>query len=423
MQTTPHDRKSVFIVNLEKIVGDGPATGNIAAKNISLMPRYLWYLDHFDTVVLESLPPSDFQDYVSSFGLAINVYVPPQLHASSLTMLDAFDDPKFVGIVSGSNVDSYVPDAALAELVHAHGGTYLSSADNRANHLAGDKHHFSEISAPLFITPPGELQRGIYHTAKAVLARLKSRQDTFVRITRAGGGLGNHVFYTDDWPKPTEAAIARELGGKNPQLWRGATALVEDVIDLTSTYGVAFHTLGTLHHTTLQITRGNNFCGCWIPCPPEICPPSSIENVVAHFSKQLSNLGFHGHAQTDLGIDTQGNHYGFEVNARYTGGMHAKFIMDLLGAPVAKSIDTFYLADDFSFIQLKTKLSAANLLASPNQPTGAVISIPPVGGTTGIVVLGPTHQDVDTLYYQIVDCVGDPTKNSEDRPLYPLNHN
>jgi hypothetical protein len=424
----------VFVVNLERVVDDEPVTDEVALKVRGSTPRYLWYaVADFRTIIMAEAPPPEFVDYVRSLGIRPNIVVPSGIDLNRLSILDGLADPAVIRAVRNARVDSYVPDERLASFVHDHGGRYLSCTSNAITASAGDKSRFPHLARSSVRVPPGETVTGSAAIAALVHARLQEGKGSFVRYIRAGGGLGNRIFTVADWRHAKRGSIVIALEAGHPQLWRYATARVEDILDITHTFGVAFSGYTEISHTTLQITRGSSFYGCWLPCPYWICTPKRLYGIAVHFNRELGYLGYGGDAQVDLGsIQGQSIEYGFECNARKTGGLHIRLAAELLVGPfdtwhkrgiAVRGVDAVHLKDNLSFTQLYDVLDQAGLLDR------VIIVIPPNGNpedpTVGLAVIGigkreAGYRAAERTYQQVLTLVGHPTRNYEDRPLFPV---
>jgi hypothetical protein len=62
-------------------------------------------------------------------------------------------------------------------------------------------------------------------------------------------------------------------------------------------------------------------------------------------------------------------------------------------------------------------LSKEGLLATPEDPFGAVITIPPIKDIAGIQVQGRGYKETEALHRRVLEVVGHPSKNAEDHPL------
>jgi hypothetical protein len=448
----------VYIVNLGRVVSDAPVTGTVVHKVLGSMFRYLWYLLRYDMVVLAAPPPPAFVRYTQSLGLSGRFYVPTGLNLQALDILDGFDDFGLRMLLDGAEVDSYVPDERLAAKVADCGGTYLPCVSNTVTDSAGAKTRFTELAAGAVGVPPGVTRTGSDAIAREVRRRaLRRFKPSFIRYDRAGGGVGNRqtpLRWWMWWWYFSLPRIIRFLENNQPELWRNESALVEDVLKQTHSFGVAFEIAredipARIDHTTLQITRHNDFVGAWLPCPRYICPPGRLTHIVCHFGEQLSIIGFWGRAQIDLGWAVNRRLrflwriwrwflrlVGYEVNARGTGGLHAKYIGELLHGPyetweakgvVVRSVDVVHLRKSLvrlTFEELHQILDKAHLLATLEDPCGVVVSMPPSNDpndqTVALVVVEAgegSYERADATYAEVLRLIGHPTLNQEDRPL------
>jgi hypothetical protein len=220
--------------------------------------------------------------------------------------------------------------------------------------------------------------------------------------------------------------IASTLVGDQPQMWENGTALVEQFVPLVGSPSVTFRANKGMAYDAYQITRDNDFMGCWSPLPEQIWDSENIRTVGDGFAQRLGELGFWNWAGADLGVGPNGERYGFEINGRTVGSRHSIAIGErLLGSweswreqgVAMKAIDHFVLRETATFQELHHSLNKAGCLATPDNPFGAVITIPPVGDIAGIQVHGEGYEKTESLYRKIVTAVGHPIANREDHPL------
>lgn len=429
-QETAQDM-GVFVANLEVVVSpSGVATGDTARKVGELDPRFLGY--EFRDYVLPQQPDPEFVEYIEDLAQEDRrILVPDGINMERLSILDGMGDPRIPDFIRGRRVESYINHQPLFEVVSRHGGVYNDGkAPGDAVAWANNKGVYREHAYGVVDVPPGELiGGGVDNIARAVKARLDRGRGTVVRHVLSGGGIGNR-FFLPDASGPTDIrTITEKIVGGNPDLWnQSAEALVEDLLDLWISPGVAFNTKKGIIYDYLQTTFDGDFWGSWSPMPRVPgCTPEMLDAIGEHLADRLRAGGFDGDADTDLGITHNGEVYGFEINGRKDGLRHAVLLAERLRGPwrnwrnngtVMKSMDHMVMPQQTPFRQVKRTLAEAGLLASRENPRGVIISIPPADGIVGIVVVGDGYKQVQEMYDRVVATIGDPAvMKREDHPL------
>ena len=428
--TVPPRNETTFIFNGENVfTTEGSVSGPTAALVSRLSIRSVWY--GFDTVVVPAEPPEDFHQYTKQLGGNSNIIVPDGVSTEQVSMLDGLDDRRVAEAIRGKSVTSYVGCSALYKRVSALGGSYIGGDPGDVVRRANDKSHYADFCRGMVEVAQSEQAVGLEAIATAVYSRLQQGDGkAFVRLTHSGGGLGNYAFSVNDKGEvPTLDEITTTLLSKGNQDW-SSPALVEEYLDLTFSPAVSFGPEGFSYHN-LQITQRNDYRGSWSPVPPELCDLEQLEHIGDHFARELQKIGYHYTANTDLGLTRDGRIVGFEINARMTGTRHAIAIGELLLGPWAtwqsnqvaiKSLDHFVLREPLSFEQAHGILDQANLLATPENPFGVVITVPPQGHKLGVQFHGHgeglgAYQMAQSQYEQTLDLLGDRQANWEDHPL------
>lgn len=419
----------VYVSNIEEVlVPGGHATDDLASKVAEISSRSIWY--GAETTVLPGQPDPEFVDYAGEMGRETEVLVPQGIDPRRLSIRDGFVDPKLQVTVEGKRVESYIGDESLGALVERFGGEYVTGGPSHAVEAANDKGRYAEHVAGVVDVPPGELRHGIDDIAEAVRNRLATDGEVFVRHTRSGGGFGNRHFKVEDGRMPSMDEIKEKLAGGHWNLWQDGSALVEQVLDLKASPGVAFHTETGTAYDFDQITQGRNYIGCWSPTPPEVVSdPNKLVVVGDQLAARLGALGFKGDADTDLGVTFDDDMFGFEINGRKDGVRHAVKVGEAIwGVPwrqwreqglVTKAVDHFVLRHDANFRQLREAMQREGLpMATPDDPFGAVISIPPAGNVAGVQVLAKGYRQAEDMYQGVVAAIGGPHHNTEDYPLF-----
>lgn len=420
----------IYISNIEEVLVPGAgATEDLAIKVGQISPRSIWY--GAETTVLPTDPDPAFMDYAGSLGNETRILVPQGINFDNLSIRDGFSDPALQELVRGKTVESYIGDSALGSLVTTHGGLYVTGGSHEAIEAANDKGRYREHAEGVVAVPAGELRHGISEIAAAVHQRLARGEPVFVRHTRSGGGLGNRHFPVgDDRSTPTIEEIQEILAGNHYDLWENGSALVEEVLDLESSPGVAFTAESGIAYDFAQVTSDHNYNGCWSPIPPEVVAhPEQLTHIGNHLARRLGALGFQGRADTDLGILHDGSIVGFEINGRSNAVRHAISVGETLWRTpwhewrarglATKAIDNFVLRQKATFGELHQAMQDGGLpMANPNNPTGVVINIPPAGNLAGIQVLAEGYKEAESIYQATIDVIGHPGHNKEDFPLF-----
>lgn len=447
--------QEVYISNTERVlVDDGPATGNSATKTAELVGRDIWRTTN-GTLVLPAELDEAYVEYAASLGWRPRIIVPEAVDLSNIDITTGFADYRIQQAVTGSDVTSYVADTRLERfVVRGHGGTYDWGDPSRrptiSNSMVGlngdtvheiinDKANMRSLTEGILQVPEGSVVKGLSAIAEAIRYRLadSATEDNgvFVRNTRSGGGFGNARFTAED-AGLDDAAIIAKLTETNPEVWQHEVALVEAYdaprYSPAITMYVGGQRPGMTYHS-LQISRNGDFVGMVSPTPDHILETGRARHIAAELCSRLGGLGYRGYAGIDLGVwpETQ-RMVGYEINGRRTGSMHPIAIGEGLLGPwenwqreghVVKAIDRLYLRGETSFSELHHTLDKAGLLATVEEPYGAVISIPPatnVNGSrrsvAGISVLARGHQHARELTWQVIEKVGDREKNWYDDP-------
>lgn len=444
----------VYLSNTERVlVDDGPATGNSATKTAELVGRDIWRTAN-GTLVLPAELDDAYVDYAASLGWQPRIIVPEGVDLSSIDITAGLSDNRIQQAVAGSNVTSYVADRRLERFVRGHGGTYdwgdpsrrptvtngmTGLAGNTVHEIVNDKANIRGLTDGILQVPAGVAIKGLSAIAEAVRHRLADdRQEdggVFVRNTRSGGGFGNARFTAEDADLDDKAIIAK-LTSANPEVWRHEAALVEDYDPPHHSPAITMYVGGQkpgMAYHSLQISRKGDFVGMVSPTPEHILETEHARHIADELCSRLGGLGYRGYAGIDLGVwpDVQ-RMVGYEINGRRTGSMHPIAVGEGLLGPweswqqeghTVKAIDRLYLKHEASFSQLHHVLDTAGLLATAEDPYGAVITIPPatnVNGSrrsiAGISVLANGHHRARQLAWQVLELVGDNDKNWYDDP-------
>lgn len=426
----PRIDETTFIFNGENVFTDeGFVTGPTAALVNRLAIRSIWY--GFDTVIVPSEPPEDFHQYTKQLGRNSNIIVPDGITAERVSMLEGLDDMRVAEAIRDTSVASYVGCSALYERVNALGGTYIGGDPGDVVRHANDKSHYADFCRGVVEVAQNEQAVGLEAVAAAVQSRLQQGDGkAFVRLTHSGGGLGNYAFSVNNKGEvPTLDEITAALLSKGEQDW-SRPALVEEYLDLTFSPAVSFGPEGFSYHN-LQITQDNDYRGSWSPVPPHLCDLEQLKHIGDHFAEELQRIGYQYTANTDLGLTKDGRIVGFEINARMTGTRHAIAIGELLLGPwntwrsnhvAIKSLDHFALQEPLSFENIYDILDQAKLLATPENPFGVVITVPPQDNKLGIQFHGHgeglgAYQMAQSQYKQTLELIGNRQANWEDHPL------
>lgn len=419
---------TVFVSNLERVVGAGRVTDSTARKVLEVSQRFVWY--PYDVVVLPQRPDASFVRYAASLGAAPKIATPKGIDPANLSILDGFVDVGLRRLISGTIVESYIRDPDMYAKVHQAGGDYLGGDPRGTTNAANNKGRYHQYADGIVHTPTGKLLRGSTAIATEVMRLLVAQQNVFVRLTNSGGGIGNRTFNPAKHGKLSKGQIIKMLEGDMPKAWQDGSALVEiRVPDLRWSPGVAFHTEGSVGYDFLQVTQEGNFTGGWSPVPVQICQPSTLAAIGGQFAQRLRQEGFYGWADTDLGVCADGSLYGFEINGRMDGLRHGIEVVQKLHGPwstwrskrvVMKSMDHVVLKGIMSFAELYARLNAAGLLATRSNPCGVIITIPPTTNIAGLLMLGHGYRRVAEMYQRTLAVVGKPGANREDHPLFRI---
>lgn len=426
-----------YMSNVEYIlVQGGHVTTEHAAKVAEVSPRALWY--GHEVVVLPSQPDPDFVDYVRSFGCSPTIVVPGNTDMNKLSIRDGMTDPAVERALRGKWVESYIGDGALYLALQERGIRYGGGDPGESIRKVNDKGNFAALADGLVAVPPGTLHEGVDVIAQATLDRIQDEGSAFVRLTESGGGFGNRLFVKEELQGMTRvqaiAHIRTKLGGSRPDLWEKGSALVERVLELKSSPSINFNTLSKNVYDGEQITYLKDYQGCWLPAPPSRYDQGHLQDIGHGMRERVIELDFWGRGGVDLGIASAKSMetekdvtVAFENNGRSTAQRHVVDISEIFWGPfdewtktgkAVKARDHFVLNGTYSFKQLHYILGEANLLATPENPFGVVISIPPENGVAGIVVLGKGYEETELLYRRMSQFIGKEGSNAEDYPLF-----
>lgn len=446
--------QEVYISNTERVLVDnGPATGNSATKTVELVGRDIWRTAN-GTLVLPAELDEAYVEYAASLGWRPRIIVPEAVDLANIDITTGLGDRRIQQTITGSDVTSYVADTELEHFVRGHGGTYDWGDPSRrpmisnsmaeltgdtVHEIINDKANIRCLTEGILQVPEGSVVKGLSAIAEAVRHRLADStaegSGVFVRNTRSGGGFGNARFMAED-AGLDDAAIIAKLTETNPEVWQHEVALVEAYdaprYSPAITMYVGGERPGMTYHS-LQISRNGDFVGMVSPTPEHILETGRARHIADELSARLGGLGYRGYAGIDLGVWPAAQRMvGYEINGRRTGSMHPIAIGEGLLGPwedwqreghTVKAIDRLYLSREVSFSELHHMLSKAGLLATTQEPYGAVISIPPatnVNGSqrsvAGISVLARGHQEARELTWRVIEEVGDREKNWYDDP-------
>jgi hypothetical protein len=420
---------SVFVSNVERVLGQGRVRDDFAQKIREVSDRDLWY-PGYETVVNPDVVNTDFQTYVQGHKQDRNpgsaptrVVTPLGVDPYNLSILDGRHDFAFQDAVRNRVVEAYVADPKLFEFVEANGGTFVGGDPRDKALIVNDKARFTELTGYVVDAPPGQAHTGLNAIASAVQARLARQGKAFVRHTQSGGGFGNRSFSGVS----NLEQIKERLAGGHHAMWQHGTALVEEHLDFQHFPSVGFNQ-GKFSYHGLQITHDGDYVGYWSPTPEWIMPSAELAHIGQQGAEAIGkHSGYYLHANIDMGITTDNDVVGFEINGRMTGSRHAIAIGELLfGTPwqqwaeaghVVKSVDKFVMSKALDFSSLHGILDDEGLLANVRDPHGVVISIAPHGNVAGIHVQAGNYDDTEALYQEVERLVGDRNANKHDNPL------
>jgi hypothetical protein len=413
---------------------DGYVSGKVAKVLAGLSARALWY--GYGALILPIEPEREFQDYVASFGHRSHIVVPKNVNLDKLSILDGINEPEVKEVIARGPVTSFVSSPSLFSMVQEMGGDYAGGDPSDHIHKINDKSLFASFSKQAVATPKGITATGLESITDAIREQLSSKDQVFVRLSHAAGGQGNILIERKtDQPVPDAEAIKLQLMTKDAVDWSNP-ALVEDYLDIVFSPAVTFNPTGGFQYDNLQITNDGAYRGTWSPVPESVCSSKELAEIGNHFAKELRNIGFQLSANTDLGVTSDGQLVGFEINGRMTASSHAIALGELLLGPWAswrtkhvaiKSLDHFELKQPYTFKELHGQLEDANLLATKSSPLGVVITIPPFKSRHGTAVGlqfhgqgrdGIAYKAAQALYDKTLSLVGNPTLNVYDHPLF-----
>lgn len=420
----------IFIANVEEVLNpSGAVTGAYSRKVQEISARFA-LLGEFDIVVLPMMPPREFIDALAELLPRVSrIFVPSGLNKDRLSIRDGFTDPALRQLLRGAVVESYIHDPLLKELVEECGAEYPMGTA-RSITAVNDKGRYAHFVEDLVDTPPSVKRAGTRAIAVEVRRRMNAGLDTMVRLTFAGGGLGNRLFRASEWRDASLKEIAVRLEGDQPDVWAEGEALIEDALDLAWSPGVAFHTNHGILYDFLQVTEGNDYVGAWIPCAAHVASPEQLVAIGEQLTRRIASAGYIGAADTDLGVAVDGTLYGFEINGRMDGVLHiVRAAEAVLALPyvewrdqgvVVKGLDHVELQTPRSFAEIHKELAKEGLLASRECPTGVVVTIPPSeDGVFGFLVIGNdgNYEAVERTYRRVLEVLN-ANGPTEDNPLF-----
>lgn len=411
--------KTVYVSNIDAVGKRGHVRGAVARRVLAISARSLLFTDvmgrPIDSFILPSDPGEAFIDYLrETFGPLPEIKV-ATVDPDNLWIADHID-PKWV---SGQSVDCFIFDHDLERTIVAAGGQVLNANRHEVIKRVNHKGHFKDMFRDIFQTVPGAMETG----AEAVSTLVADMSPCFLRMALAGGGVGNIVFR-----QPVSSSDARKLMLESNSLWVDADGLVEPILDIAWSPGAAFEIGRNLKlYSFLQITRrGCEYVGCWMPAPDYVVGRDQLDDVCNAIISKLSEIGFRGEADVDLGVTPDGNILGFEINGRKDGVRHVwQAVSRWHGADVSqwrcavKAIDAFQLrASEQDTNAVLKVLRGEGLLACKSNPFGAILSIPPCRGLIGVIIIGHDYCDAHQRFLRVNDAIGSVDNLSEDQPLF-----
>lgn len=412
--------QTVYVSNIDAVGQRGHVRGGVAQRVLAISCRSLFYTQtmgrRIDRIILPADPGQDFIAYLqANFGPLPEVCI-AAVNPDDLWIADHLD-PVWLRDCA---VDSYIDDPDLTACVQRAGGQMLTANRPEVIRRVNHKGAFKALFQGLVQTVPGEVGQGVEEVAALVAARAPC----FLRMALAGGGVGNLVFRT-----PVSAAEAARQMLEANSLWAGADGLVEPILDLRFSPGVAFEIGRNLPlYSFLQITRrGCEYVGCWMPAPAGVIARDDLDRIGGAIIARLSETGFRGEADVDLGVTDTGEVYGFEINGRKDGVRHVwEAVSRWHGRDerqwrcAVKAVDTFHLRDaGLTTRALLDRLGNAGLLAQASSPYGVILSIPPRQGLAGVILIGKDSAEAQRRFLALNDLIGTVDNLEEDQPLFP----
>lgn len=420
----------IFVANVEEVLSPGGCVTGIYARKVREISARFALLGEFDIIVLPMMPSQEFLGALAGLLPRVpRVFVPSGLNKSRLSMRDGFADLELRQLLKGATVESYIHDPLLKKLVEECGGEYPMGTA-RSIKVANDKGQYAALVDGLVAVPSSVKRTGIRAIAAEVWRRMGVGLDAMVRLTFAGGGLGNRLFRASEWRNASLDAITVRLEGDQPDAWAEGEALIEEALDLVWSPGTAFHTSGGVLYDFLQVTEGNDYVGAWVPCPPRVARSEQLAMIGEQLAERIASVGYVGAADTDLGVAIDGTLYGFEINGRRNGVLHmVRAVEEIVALPYAewrqrgvvmKGLDHVELQTPRSFSEIHRGLASEGLLASRECPTGTVITVPPSEeGVFGFLVIGNdgNYEAVERTYRRALKVL-DARGPQEDNPLF-----
>lgn len=420
---------TAFVANIERVFGEAPVHGEFSLKVRQISPRFLWL--PYDTVVLPEMPDPAFLEYVRhTIGSLPQVIVPHGIDPDDLQIAENLYRPAIAAALSGARVESYITDTRLCQVVSNQGARYIGGDPGETVRKANDKALFKSLAEGIVLTPPGVTVCGTQAMAEETIRRLRGGKDVYIRLTQSGGGLGNRKFTVARHAHLDPHQIALLIEDGDPAPWHNAEALVEDAVEgITWAPSVTTHTRLGIQYDTLQVTNDGHYWGMWSPAPPWVIRPQQLHMVGTRFAVEMHSLDYEGWIGIDLGLTDHDDLYGFEANARMTGPRHNIALGEHLFGPwstwrsqgiVTKAMDKVILQRPMSFAELHALLAEEKVLATPDNPFGAYITVPPAGNVAGLQVFAPQgdYYAAHSFYQRTLAVVGNPDANREDCPLF-----
>lgn len=411
--------------------------GALARKCIDVSPRAAHYLGPSDAALLyEPLSP-EFKEYFRSlYGHEPVVFAPRGINRDSeepLSLLKAtLSDPDLLRTLStqgqelGWQISPFIQHPLVLELAERL-GLPVADADRdfvmqgRVAHL-NDKGEFTKACRHLEIpTVPGaNLAHGLGKILEIAEYIYTQRGAVILRHSMSAGGLGNiHV---------TNGLIAKSgyqdlrsylLSKMTPKdMWDTDTVLVEPVLDLkyspATLVKITPDGVKLISHS-LQIVKGCSYIGSIAPSglePRELGAIIGMTKTCASYLKD--RYGARGYCGFDWGVTKDGKIVAFECNFRYGGMVHVSVIRQRLrpdyNGVVTFSNDSLKIGREATLCDICQIMDKEGLSWNRATGQGAVVVMPPKGGSMGYIVLADTFADAERLNQRMLD-MGESTRH------------
>lgn len=434
----------IFVPNIESaILTEGVATGDLKRKCINVAPRAVHYLRPRDGLVLYEPIGDAFRGYVEDlYGMSPRVFAPAKIDLSPdapLSIVRAvLEDEKLVNEIANLGreqnwiVTPFIAHPEIFELGRALDlpvGGMIESHVKRGNAARlNDKVVFQHTCRDLGIPVPDSIiVEGWDDLIHAVRDAYRRHPDVMLRQSRTNGGLGTARVSVKDMHQRgiqrLETYLEELLIPRDG--WENQPILVEPYLKKRCSPSTLFFVhdgRARLVSHTIQTLDEDAYVGCRNPSglPDDVLDP--MIEMTHRYAEHAIALGFEGFVGIDWGLLENGNVVAFESNARYGGQNHVLAIArrlchDRVNAVRLQSCDALKVREGLALEEMLHAMKTRGIAWDARRGDGAVVSIPPAGGSTGYVAIAETNVRLHELTESMSAIARDSFRIAEPRLL------